>query len=160
MTTPQQLAKHFRDVHFGGNWTCVNLKDTLNGVTWQQATTRVNDCNSIAVLVFHIHYYIEAVLKVLQGGELIAHDKYSFDCPPINSQAQWNNMLNKVWTDAEAFAALVEQLPESKLWEYFSEEKYGTYYRNIQGIIEHTHYHLGQISLLKKITGASGDYSA
>lgn len=68
MNTPQQLAKHFRDVHFGGNWTCVNLKDTLKGVSWQQATAKVQDCNTIAVLVFHIHYYVAAVLKVLQGG--------------------------------------------------------------------------------------------
>lgn len=157
MNTPQQLAKHFRDVHFGGNWTCVNLKDTLNGVSWQQANTKVHDCNTIAVLVFHIHYYVAAVLKVLQGGELVAHDKYSFDCPPINSQAEWKNMQAKVWEDAEAFASLVEKLPESKLWEYFSEEKYGTYYRNLQGIIEHTHYHLGQISLLKKITATQAE---
>ncbi|MBW7912606.1 MAG: DUF1572 domain-containing protein [Taibaiella sp.] len=160
MNTPQQLAKHFRDVHFGGNWTCVNLKDTLKGVSWQQATAKVQDCNTIAVLVFHIHYYVAAVLKVLQGGALEAHDKYSFDCPPLRSQSDWNSMLDKAWTDAEAFASLVEQLPESKLWEYFTEEKYGTYYRNIQGIIEHTHYHLGQISLLKKITNASGGSSA
>ncbi|HAI83731.1 MAG TPA: DUF1572 domain-containing protein, partial [Chitinophagaceae bacterium] len=27
----------------------------------------------------------------------------------------------------------------------------GTYYRNILGLIEHTHYHLGQIALIKKI---------
>ncbi len=157
MSTPQQLAKHFRDVHFGGNWTCVNLKDTLNGVTWQQATTRVYDCNTIAVLVFHVNYYIEVQIKVLQGGALDAHDKYSFDCPPIESQQDWDNMLDKVWNDAETFAKLVEQLPESQLWENFVEEKYGTYYRNIQGIIEHTHYHLGQISLLKKITGKQAD---
>jgi len=28
----KQLAKHFRDVHFGGNWTSVNLKDSLAGI--------------------------------------------------------------------------------------------------------------------------------
>ncbi len=46
----------------------------------------------------------------------------------------------------------IEQLPESKLWETFSDEKYGNYYRNIHGIIEHIHYHLGQIVLIKKNT--------
>jgi hypothetical protein len=29
--------------------------------------------------------------------------------------------------------------------------KYGNYYRNLHGIIEHTHYHLGQIVLIKKL---------
>ena len=41
MKTTQQLAKHFRDVHFGGNWTFVNLKDSLADVTWQEATTKL-----------------------------------------------------------------------------------------------------------------------
>ena len=45
----------------------------------------------------------------------------------------------------------MEQLPETMLWETFADEKYGNYYRNIHGIIEHTHYHLGQIVLIKKI---------
>ena len=55
-----------------------------------------------------------------------------------------------------SFAILIEQLQESKLWEDFSENKYGNYYRNICGIIEHIHYHLGQIVLIKKIILQSG----
>jgi len=59
--------------------------------------------------------------------------------------------LDKTWKDAENFAGLIEHLPERTLEETFWDEKYGNYYRNIHGIIEHTHYHLGQIVLLKKI---------
>jgi hypothetical protein len=59
--------------------------------------------------------------------------------------------LDKTWKDAETFAGLIERLPESRLGETFADEKYGNYYRNIQGVIEHTHYHLGQIVLLKKL---------
>lgn len=151
MNLPAQLAKHLKDVHFGGNWTSSNLKDNLTDVNWQQATTQVNSFNTIATLVYHVNYYISAVLKVLQGGPLEASDKYSFDLPPIESQRDWDNLLDKTFADAETFALLIEQLPEHKLWESFADEKYGTYYRNIQGIIEHTHYHLGQIALIKKI---------
>jgi len=151
MNLTPQIAKHFRDVHFGGNWTSVNLKETLTGVTWQQATTIIYSLNTIATLVFHINYYVSAVTKVLQGEPLTAHDKYSFDLPPIQNQEDWDKLLNKTWSDAEKFALLIEQLPESKLGETFSDEKYGNYYRNIHGIVEHTHYHLGQIVLIKKI---------
>jgi hypothetical protein len=59
--------------------------------------------------------------------------------------------LDKTWKDAENFDNAIEQLPEHMLWENLSDEKYGNYYRNIHGIIEHTHYHLGQIVLIKKI---------
>ncbi len=151
MELTKQIAKHFREIHFGVNWTWSNLKDNLTDVTWQQATTQVYSFNTIAALVYHINYFVSAVLKVLQGEPLDAHDKYSFDHPPIHSKEDWEKLLDKTWTDAEKFAGLLEQLPEQKLWETFSEEKYGNYYRNIHGIIEHSHYHLGQIVLIKKI---------
>ncbi len=151
MSIPQQIAKHVREIHFGGNWTTSNLKEHLKDVTWQQATTKVYSFNTIATLVFHIHYYIDVVLKVLNGEKLNASDKYSFNVPPINNQEDWELLLEKVWKDAERFALLIEQIPESKLSETFIDEKYGNYYRNLHGIIEHTHYHLGQIVLIKKI---------
>ena len=151
MNLTAQIAKHFRAIHFGGNWTSVNLKDTLTGLTWQQATTKVYSFNTIAVLVFHMNYYVSAVSKVLQGNPLDAHDKFSFDLPPIQSSEDWEKLLNKTFTDAENFASLIEKLPESKLEEDFSDKKYGNYYRNLHGIIEHNHYHLGQIVLIKKV---------
>ena len=151
MNLTAQIAKHLREVYFGENWTSSNLKDNLADVTWQQATTQIYSLNTIATLVYHMTYYVSAVLKVLQGEALDAKDKYSFDHPPILSENDWKKLLNKVWTDAENFASLIEQLPEPMLWEDFSDKKYGNYYRNLHGIIEHLHYHLGQIVLIKKI---------
>ena len=151
MTTPAQIAKHLRDVHFGGNWTTSSFKEHLADVTWQQATTQIYALNTMATLVYHTHYYVSAATKVLQGGPLNAKDIYSFDHPPIHSAEDWEKLLNKTWTDAENFARLIEQLPADKLEETFLDEKYGTYYRNLQGIMEHLHYHLGQVVLIKKI---------
>jgi hypothetical protein len=151
MNIAAQIAKHFRDVHFGGNWTSSNLKDSLAGLTWQQATTKLYSLNTIAILVYHINYYVNEVLKVLEGNPLEASDKFSFNCPPVLSQNDWDKLLEKTWSDAEKFSALVENMPDSQLAETFVNKKYGTYYRNLHGIIEHTHYHLGQIVLIKKI---------
>ena len=151
MNLTAQIAKQLRQVYIGENWTSVNLKDTLAGLTWHQATTQVHSFNTIAALVFHMNYFVTAVIKVLQGNPLDAHDKFSFDLPPVTSEKDWENLLNRAFTDAETFAGLIEQLPESKLWEDFSDKKYGNYYSNLHGIIEHNHYHLGQIVLIKKI---------
>jgi uncharacterized damage-inducible protein DinB len=123
----------------------------VEGITWHRAVMQVNGFNSIAALVYHVNYYVSAVLKVFKGGPLDASDKYSFNLPAINSETDWQNLLSKTFADAENFASLVEQLPVAKMQETFVDEKYGTYYRNIQGIIEHTHYHLGQITLIKKM---------
>jgi len=151
MNVSQQIAKNLRDVYSGGNWTAVNFKDTLKDINWQQAITKVHSFNTIATLVVHCNYYTGVALKVLQGGPLEGKDEESFKLPPIQSQQDWENLLNKVWSDIEVFAKQVEALPESKLGEVFGDEKYGTYFRNLEGIVEHAHYHLGQIVLIKKI---------
>ena len=151
MSPTTQLAKHVRAIYFEENWTCSNLKDNLTGVTWQEATTQVQAFNTILALVYHMHYYVRVAMKVLEGGSLDGHDKFSFDHPPIRSQQEWERFVEAIWSEAERFAQLVEALPETQLWEDFADKKYGNYYRNIQGIIEHSYYHLGQIALIKKM---------
>lgn len=155
MNLPEQLAKHIRDVYFGGNWTGVSLKESVEDLSWQQATTQLYSFNTIAKLVFHINYYVSVVLKVLQGEALHASDKYSFDLPSIESEDDWKNLQNKAWSDARLFADLVEKLPEHKLEEPFAGGQYGTYFRNIEGVAEHVHYHLGQVVIIKKIIMAT-----
>ena len=151
MNVAAQLAKHFRQVYFGGNWTSVNIKEVLAGLSWQHATQNIHSCNSILALVYHMNYYVIAIKEVLEGRALTAKDKFSFEHPQVQSEEDWQKLLNKVFEEAETFARLVEQLPEGRLWETFSDEKYGNYFRNITGVIEHLHYHLGQIVIIKKM---------
>lgn len=152
MNLSKQLAKQFREVTLNGKWVAAtNLKAELSDVTWEQATTKIGNLNTIAALTFHINYYIAGVAKVLEGGPLDIRDKFSFDLPPIKSKEDWDKLLDKSWSDGERFANLVEQLPEEKLAAGFVDEKYGNYYRNIQAMIEHSYYHLGQIVLIKKL---------
>ena len=87
----------------------------------------------------------------MEGGPLTANDKFSFDLPPIQSAADWESLKIKNWNDAERLGRLVEKLSEDRLEEYFTDKKYESHYKNIQGIIDHVHCHLGQIVLLKKM---------
>ncbi len=151
MNQTEQITKQLRDVYFGGNWTGVNLKEILADINWEQATACFYSFNTIAAMVFHMNYYVDAILKVLQGGPLDARDQYSFDLPPVLSDEDWNKLLNKTWVDAESLIQEIDRLPDQKLWDDFSGKKYGNYYRNLHGVIEHIHYHLGQIVLIKKI---------
>ncbi|WP_294249578.1 DinB family protein [uncultured Chryseobacterium sp.] len=152
MSTVLQLAKRFREVLLDGLWIAnTNFKDQLSDVTWEQAVTRVGSLNTIAMLTFHIDYYIAGLIQVFEGGPLEIKDKYSFDLPPVESQEQWESLLNTLLSDAERFAVLLEQMPDTKMNEPFVDEKYGTFLRNIDGMIEHCYYHLGQITLIKKL---------
>ena len=154
MNPSAQIAKHIREVYFGGNWTSVNYRDTLKDVTWQQATKKVGDFNTIATLLFHTWYYIPVITRVLQGGPLEGKDSLSFDHPPIEAEETWQEILGQTWRDAEAFAEAVEAVPAEKLGEAFVDEKYGIYHRHLFGFVEHLHYHLGQIVFLKKLIAA------
>ncbi|HWI94219.1 MAG TPA: hypothetical protein VNT20_23260 [Flavisolibacter sp.] len=151
MNLSAQIAKNLREVYFGGNYAGVNFKGALTDVDWKTATKKVSSFNSILALVYHINYYVIAVSKVLLGEPLDANDKFSFDYTKIQSEEEWKEFLNQFWKDGENFAILIEQVPESKFLELFLDGKYGTCYRNIAGVIEHAHYHLGQIVLIKKL---------
>ncbi len=147
-----EIANRFREVIMDGTWIAnTNFKHQLTGLDWKTATTQVGQLNTIALLAQHIHYYIKGINQVFRGGSLDISDQYSFDFPPITSQHQWEAFLLQFWEDAETFASCIESMPEEKLEEGFVDEKYGTYRRNIDGMIEHSYYHLGQISLVKKL---------
>lgn len=152
MKSTTEIANRFREVILNGTWIAnTNFKDQLENLDWKIAVSPVQNLNTIAVLAQHIHYYINGINQVFNGGTLDIKDKFSFDFPPIQSQEQWNTFLNKFWNDAEEFASLVEQMPDEKLDEGFVDVKYGTYKRNIEAMIEHSYYHLGQTVLIKKL---------
>ena len=151
MRSAEKLARRIREVLLNGTWVAnTNYKDQLHNLDWKTAVSKIDSLNSIAELTQHVHYYIKGIKHVLEGGNLEIRDKFSFDFPPVESAAQWELILNRFWKDAERLAELIEQLPDDKLDQDFADEKYGSYLRNINGLIEHSYYHLGQIVLLKK----------
>ena len=147
-----EYARRFREILLNGDWVvATNFKDQLSDLTWKQATTKIGKLNTIAALTFHINYYITGILNVFEGGSLDIRDKYSFNAPPIKSQEDWKKLLDKMWNNAEKFVNIVEFMSDKKLEEVFANEKYGNYQRNIDAMIEHSYYHLGQITLIKKM---------
>jgi uncharacterized damage-inducible protein DinB len=146
------LASRLREVFLNGRWIAnTNFKDQLESLSWQQATTKIDKLNTIALLTFHINYYLDGILSAFTTGSLDIRDKFSFDMPAIESETEWKKLLHTFLENAEKFATYIEQLDDAAFDKYFIEEKYGNFYRNIEGVIEHSYYHLGQISLLRKL---------
>ncbi|WP_350286106.1 DUF1572 domain-containing protein [uncultured Croceitalea sp.] len=151
MKLNEYLANRLKEVFTTGKWVVgTNFKEQISDLNWNQATQKIEDFNTIADLTFHIHYYMAGVAKVFEGGSLDIRDKYSFDAPLIKSEQDWSDLVHKFCSDSEKFIRLVENMTEEKLLSDFVDKKYGTYYRNIDVMIEHTYYHLGQIALIKK----------
>ncbi|WP_422858234.1 DinB family protein [Flagellimonas sp. S174] len=152
MNSAQLLAKRLKEVLTQGKWVIgTNFKAQIADLNWKEAIQKMHGLNTIADLTFHTSYYIAGVANVLEGGNLDIRDKHSFDYPPIASEQDWKNLVNKFYKDAERLIQLVENLSEEKLQETFVDEKYGSYHRNIDVIIEHSYYHFGQVVLLGKM---------
>lgn len=153
----KELANRLREVYLDGTWIAnTNYRQQLEKTDWTVAVRQVGSLNSIALLAQHIHYYINGVKQVLEGGSLDLRDQFSFTFPVIENADQWQQFLGRFFKDAEALASLVEQLPAGKLKESFVDPKYGTYERNLEALIEHGYYHLGQVVLICKFLKAGG----
>ena len=152
MSRIESITNRLNEVFLNGIWIAnTNYKLQLQAVTPEQAIHKIGNLNTIAALTYHINYYLAGLLQVFDGGKLEIKDKYSFDLPEIQSEKDWEQLVNIFFTNAEKFVSKVQQMADEKLDAPFADEKYGTYLRNIEGVIEHSYYHLGQISLIKKL---------
>ncbi len=152
MQRNKTLSNRLREVFINGKWIAnTNYKDQLLKTNWNDATKKIGKLNSIAEITFHINYYLEGLLNVFNGGKLEISDKYSFCMSEISSKMDWVNLVQDLITNSEKFANKVEQMDDITLDSSFIDDSYGTNIRNIEAVIEHSYYHLGQITLLNKI---------
>lgn len=152
MNRREDCANRLREVLLNGKWIAnTNYKEQLLRVDWNQATHKVGNLNTIAQLTFHVNYYLAGLLHAFKTGKLEISDKYSFDLPPLQSETEWITLVENFIQNAEKFIVQVEQMDACLLDQPFIDKKFGSYLRNIEGVIEHSYYHLGQILLLKKL---------
>ena len=152
MRESQQLADRLREVILDGTWIAnTNFKDQLNALDIDIANSRFQSFNTISLLAQHVHYYVNGINNVFENGKLEIRDQFSFDFGLIKTQEEWSLFLQNFWKDTERLALNIEQMDEQQLKEEFTDSKYGNFQRNINGLIEHSYYHLGQVVLLKKL---------
>lgn len=146
------IALRLREVLLDGTWIAnTNVNQQLQDLNWLQATQKVGNLNTIAMLTFHLNYYLRGLMQAFETGKLEISDRYSFDMPEIQSAIDWETLRQDFLVNANQFVMKVEQLEDKVFDQTFIDEKYGTWLRNIEGVIEHSYYRLGQISLIKKL---------
>ncbi len=146
------IASRLREVLLNGHWIAnTNYKEQIEAVDWQQATQKIDSLNTIAALTYHINYYLIGLLNAFENGRLEISDKYSFDLPPINTELEWKKLVADFLSNATKFADKIEAMDDQTFDLPFIDEKYGTFLRNIEAVIEHSYYHLGQVALIRKM---------
>lgn len=152
MRRTQDISNRLNEVLLDGRWIAnTNYRDQIESITWQEASYKIGSLNTIGVLVFHINYYLEGLLHCFKTGELLISDQYSFDAPKFQSKDDWDALKAIFIQNSTLFVSKIKDMEDSKLDDIFIDAKYGTYGRNIEAVIEHSYYHLGQISLIKKM---------
>lgn len=151
MKTTELIAQHILDVHEGGNWTEVDIVSALTDVSWQEAiAVTAASTNTIAALLYHLTFYNNVVARRIKGIGTDIPESNGFDLPTITSAADWAQLKQDNITSSHELAEAIRSVDEARLEEPIM-AGYSSFYKNMQGCVEHVHYHLGQIVLLKNL---------
>lgn len=152
MNLSESLALRLEEVFINGTWIAnTNYQSELETVDKNLAISQVSPLNTIGEITYHINYYLDGLNHVFNGGKLEIRDKFSFDLPSVLNHEEWEQLSSTLIINAKCFINHVKSLPNEELSKPFVKEKYGSFLRNIEGVIEHSYYHLGQIVLIKRI---------
>ncbi|UPK71714.1 DinB family protein [Chitinophaga filiformis] len=149
-----QISTHLLDTLEGENWTDVNIMDSLKDVTVQEATLRTKASpNTIASLVNHLIYWNGVMMQRINGIRVNIPDSNGYDVPDLAGEDDWADLKRKLVASTHELADAIKKVDEKRLQEPIVAGHSSTY-KNLQGTVEHLHYHLGQIVILKKLIKA------
>ena len=148
------IAEHIMQVYAGDNWTDVSIAATIAGINFQQAQQHTaGSPNTIASLLHHLSYWNGIIMQRMQGNNPSIPETNGFDVPELKNENDWNELKEKAHQSFIQLAQAVKNFPEEKLDKTYAEGK-SSFYKNLQGIVEHAHYHLGQIVIIKNLLKA------
>lgn len=150
MNIKQHIAQHLIDVHRGGNWTEVNITDTLRDISWPQAciVTPISP-NTVAMILHHISYWNRIIAMRGRNITPVINKQNGMNNPLINNEAAWEALKQDNIYSAEELATVIEGYDIGNLFSPIL-PGHSSAYKNFQGQVEHVHYHLGQIVMIKK----------
>jgi len=144
----EAVEQHFYEVNYGNNWTDASVKDVLKNISFEQATKKAGNVNTIALLLFHMDFYNKVVYDRLVGTKKHFEHEESVQPPNISNETDWQQLQKGYFDNVDKIYKAILSFDESRLFEQTTKN---TPYKNLHGLVEHIHYHLGHIALLKKL---------
>ena len=106
--------------------------------------------NTIEMLLNHLTYWNKVMMQRVNGIKIEVPESNGFDKSSMLTDAQWQELKQDNIRSAHELAAAIRAVPEDRLTEPILPD-YSSTYKNFQGTVEHVHYHLGQMVMLKKL---------
>ncbi|HTL81315.1 MAG TPA: DinB family protein [Bacteroidia bacterium] len=143
-TLPSFLEKQFHATYDHTEWF-VSFQQAVKGLTHDQAIDKINDeTPSIFAIVAHLTYWNDRYLKKMKGeaqdAPMISDNDLTFS---TSGYKNWEELLAKAETVFPGWCEHLAKLSENDA-EHFSA---------IANTTAHNAYHIGQIVMIRKISG-------
>lgn len=154
MNIAELIAEHLLDVYAGQNWTEVNLQFTLGDISYEEASQLTPaSANTIAGLLHHLNFWNQVMTDRIRGIRAAIPESNGFENTPLEDVEQWQSLQIACFKSGKALAEVIRKLTAEELQQPIL-PGYPTAYKSLQGCVEHVHYHVGQIVILKQLIRA------
>lgn len=154
MSETIRIAEELRLAFDGEAWHGPALLEILEDVNAATAAGHpIPNKHSIWELVLHIAAWEKILIRRIGGEAFMPRDEENF--PPVLDQTEgaWAEAQAHLKKAHEDLMQTVRKMPEAKLNQVVPGKNYDFYFM-LHGGSQHIAYHGGQISLLKKMSGA------
>ncbi|HKQ04483.1 MAG TPA: DinB family protein [Blastocatellia bacterium] len=150
MTEVERLVDQLKRAYEGEAWHGPALKTILADVTAEQAARRpLSSAHTIWELVLHISAWESAVTSRLEGRYISDPDEGDWPAVTETTDAAWQATLARLDATHHKLRDTIRHFDGERLHKRLAEGKESANYA-INGVIQHTLYHAGQIILLKR----------
>ncbi len=152
-TETARITKLLKRNWDGPMWHGGNLKEILEGITWEKAFHKPAwSAHNIYELVSHMLCWRRFVLEYLNGStdySVELNSETDWITQYEHSELNWLNLLAEIEKNQNEIVNAFENFSEAKLEELVPGKKFN-WYVLVHGYVHHDIYHSAQISLLKK----------
>lgn len=150
MSETEGIADQITRAIHGDAWYGDGLIALLKGISAEQAAGRpITDAHTIWEILAHITVWVNIISRRLHGEPADATPEEDWPTLTDTSAQAWTDAVSACVVAHDQLAHEVRQLPLSRLEDDMAGHP-SKLYSQLHGIVQHTLYHTGQISILKK----------
>lgn len=149
-TKIENYIRQLRQLYAGDNWVDATFLDKCYSLDESTAFIQPHPGNhSVAEILWHCIYWRTVVMKRIMGDleyEAKTSGTHNFMSVEILKEKNWKNLLSEFDSTQKSLIELLEYYTDE-----FLEKEYKPGHKidfEIEGIIQHDFYHLGQIGLV------------
>ena len=151
------IIQQLLELQSGKLWMGDNFDKKINSITEREAFTKpLPSLHCVAEIVAHLTAWTEdLILKIKYGkGQLRDYDRQNWPDHDQLKNLGWNELMGKYQNSLAEVIGLLKEKDDHFLSEKYFDQDFKDefdYSFAINGILQHTIYHLGQIGIIIKL---------